>query len=149
MISIFTQGIVYKTNNKKILKKWLIKIAEQNNKSVGILNIIFCSNSNIKKLNKKFLKHDYYTDVITFDYSDIYKKKKIFGDIFISIHTVRKNAKIYNVSFHNELLRIMSHGILHLIGYKDDTEINSIEMKNNEDISIKLYNELLINADEK
>ena len=142
MISIFIEDVVFKLHNKRIHKKWLHEIAEKNKKKVGKLNIIFCSDQYIQSLNKKFLKHDYCTDVISFDYPNLYSKGKIVGDIFISIDTVNINAQLYNVTFHDELLRVIAHGLLHLLAYKDCTKKQGIIMRKEEENAIILYKKL-------
>ncbi len=114
---------------------WIRKVAQKYGKIVGDINYIFCDDIKILEINKKFLKHDYYTDVITFDYS---VNDTISGDIFISLETVEANAKDYSVSFENELRRVMIHGILHLCGQNDQTPEEKQEMRHKEDIALRL-----------
>ncbi len=114
---------------------WIRKVAQKYGKIVGDINYIFCDDIKILEINKKFLKHDYYTDVITFDYS---VNDTISGDIFISLETVESNAKDYSVSFENELRRVMIHGILHLCGQNDQTPEEKQEMRHKEDIALRL-----------
>ncbi len=98
------------------LKNWINKTIVEEGKTSGDLSFIFCSDEYLLTINKQYLEHDYYTDIITFDYveDDI-----ISGDIFISIERVSENAEKYKVTFKNELSRIIIHGVLHLLGYKD------------------------------
>ena len=110
-------------------------MAAKHGKIVGEIAYIFCSDEYIIDVNRKFLNHDYYTDVITFDYSE---GKKIAGDIFISLDTVRTNAEAFNQDYYNELERIIIHGILHLCGFKDKEPNDKEEMTREEDEAIKL-----------
>ncbi len=103
---------------------------------VGDINYIFCSDNYILETNRNFLSHDYTTDIITFDYS---KRRSLSGDILISIPTVSFNAERFGVTFFNELLRVMIHGVLHLLGYKDSTDQEKEEMRRAEDISLLFY----------
>ncbi len=99
------------------------------NKKDGELSFIFCSDEYLLKMNNDYLKHNFYTDVITFDYTE---GDIISGDIFISIDRVKENAEKYNVSFENELQRVMIHGVLHLVGYNDKTEEEQKQMREKE-----------------
>ena len=96
--------------------EWIEKIIQSEKKEAGDISFIFCSDHYLLGINKEFLNHDYFTDVITFDYVE---GDKISGDIFISIDRVKENAETFNVTYKNELNRVMIHGILHLLGYKD------------------------------
>ena len=102
---------------------------------------IFCDDNYLLIINKQYLHHDTLTDVITFDYSE---EQKVSGDIFISVDRVAVNALKYGVSFQEELLRVMAHGILHLCGYKDKTEKEKLYMRKKEDRAIKKYHELIL-----
>ena len=99
------------------------------NKKEGELSFVFCSDEYLLKMNIDYLKHDFYTDVITFDYSE---GDIISGDVFISIERIKENSEKYNVSFENELQRVMIHGVLHLVGYKDKTEEELKQMREKE-----------------
>ena len=116
------------------IRRWFEQIAESEKQNLGELNFIFCSDDYLLKINQEYLKHDYYTDIITFDYSD----ELISGDIFISLDRVRDNAKQLNESEDRELHRVMAHGVLHLIGYKDKTEAESREMRQKEEAALSL-----------
>jgi rRNA maturation RNase YbeY len=142
MISFFEEDIVFTTYNKVRYKQWINKLAQKFNISFGTLNIIFCSDPYLLQINQKFLLHNEYTDVITFGYS-IDNKKKISGDIFISIDTVKSNAVFYKAaSFEQELIRVIAHGLLHLIGFNDHSDIETITMKKEEDIAILMYEQM-------
>ena len=99
------------------------------NKKEGELSFVFCSDEYLLKMNIDYLNHNFYTDVITFDYTE---GDVISGDVFISIERIKDNAKIFKTSFENELQRVMIHGVLHLIGYKDKTEDEKKEMRQKE-----------------
>ena len=94
-------------------------VAESEIRRIGDVNIIFCSDNYILDVNLKYLQHDYFTDIITFDYCE---NNVLSGDLFISVDSVRENSVFYNTEFEDELNRVMVHGILHLIGYDDHTE---------------------------
>ncbi|MEE1021215.1 MAG: rRNA maturation RNase YbeY [Bacteroidales bacterium] len=116
--------------NRTILKQWIKLVIENNNKKVGEIAYIFCSDEQLLEINKEFLNHDYYTDIITFDYSEI---DVVSGDMFISIDRIKDNAKILGVAYQEELHRVIIHGILHLLGNKDKTETESENMRKLED----------------
>ena len=110
--------------------EWIEKIIQSEKKEAGDISFIFCSDHYLLGINKEFLNHDYFTDVITFDYVE---GDKISGDIFISIDRVKENAETFNVTFKNELNRVMIHGILHLLGYKDKSVQEKQLMTHKED----------------
>ena len=101
---------------KREVTKWIKDVAASYDKKVGDVSYIFCSDEKILEINKAYLQHDYYTDIITFDYTD---ENVISGDIFISLDTVESNAKEFNTDYLEELHRIIIHGILHLCGIND------------------------------
>ena len=102
---------------------------------LGDISIIFCSDPYILDINQRYLQHDYFTDIITFDYCE---GKVLSGDLFISIDTVRENAAEYGASFEEELNRVMVHGLLHLIGYDDHTPEEQKEMRSKEDYYLSI-----------
>ena len=108
---------------------WLKKIIEREKKQLGDIVFVFCSDSYLLKKNIQFLKHNTLTDVISFDYST---GTQISGDIIISIDRVKENSKIFDVPFSNELDRVMTHGLLHLLGYKDKTKKEGVLMRSKE-----------------
>lgn len=125
-------------DTKKIFR-WINKVVAQYQKKTGAVTYIFCSDNRILEINNQYLGHDYYTDIITFDYSE---NNKISGDIFISIDTVRSNAEKYRTNFDDELNRVIIHGILHLCGQKDKTESEAQEMRSKENNALSLLESL-------
>lgn len=101
---------------RKVVREWLKKVTEGYERKVGNLNYIFCDDERILEVNKEFLGHDYYTDIITFDYSDL---KTVHGDMYISLDTVFSNSGKFNTSYIEELMRVIVHGLLHLCGIND------------------------------
>lgn len=112
--------------NRTILKNWIKYTIEKNNKQIGEISYIFCSDEQLIEINKEFLNHDYYTDIITFDYSE---SDIISGDLFISIDRIKDNAKTLGLSYQEELHRVIIHGILHLLGFKDKTDEENQNMR--------------------
>ncbi len=115
---------------------WIENIIINESAQLGQITYFFCSDQYIIDVNKAYLNHDYYTDIITFDYS---VNKVISGDLVISVDTVASNAIKFNKSYHNELLRVVIHGILHLLGYKDKSEEDIAIMRQKEDEALKLF----------
>ena len=101
------------------INEWIKQTIENENKETAEINVIFCSDKYLLKMNKKHLKHDYFTDIITFDYC---QGNLVSGDLFVSVDRVEENANKYDTDFTNELSRVIIHGVLHLIGYNDKTE---------------------------
>lgn len=137
MVHFTTQDIEMPTLDQSSIRRWIKTIAAHYGFAVGTIHYIFCSDQRELEINREFLGHDYYTDVITFDYST---PTTINGDIFISLETIQSNAEMIGVSFNNELMRIIIHGILHLTGQMDKTPETKAEMtaKENHALSILL-----------
>lgn len=114
---------------------WIIRVAASHGKRTGDLNYIFCSDARILEVNNQYLQHDYFTDIITFDYSE---EKKISGDIYIGIETVASNAELLGVTYESELNRVIIHGVLHLCGFKDKTPETEKIMHQKEDEALKI-----------
>ena len=135
MISYFLEDTNFKFNTRRRTSRWLKSVAEIENRSMGEINIIFCSDPYILDLNIKSLNHHFFTDIITFDYceGDI-----LSGDLYISVDTVRANAEFYNNDFDNELYRVIVHGLLHLIGYDDHSDEEIAVMRSKEDFCLNL-----------
>ncbi|MER3375785.1 MAG: rRNA maturation RNase YbeY [Allomuricauda sp.] len=115
---------------------WISRILKSEGFQIGQLDYVFCSDEFLLTLNKEYLNHDTFTDIITFDYSS---GKTISGDIFISSERVIENAETYGVPFENELLRVMGHGVLHLMGYGDKTDSEKQLMRIKEEEKIKMF----------
>jgi rRNA maturation RNase YbeY len=122
--------------DKRNIKSWIISVIEKENLKLGNINIILLGDEELRKINIEFLSHDYYTDIITFDYSE---GLTLSGDIYISMERVKDNAERFNVTGDNELLRVIIHGILHLIGYKDSSESEKKKMRFMEDNCLRDY----------
>lgn len=131
----FNYEIDFKLKNESHLKSWLENCIEVRGFKLGEINYIFCDDDDLLKLNVEFLKHDTLTDIISFDYS---LGKLINGDIYISVERVMENALEFTQSIENEINRVMIHGILHYMGYKDKSEKEREEMREQEDICLSL-----------
>lgn len=163
MISFNNEDIQFNLKNKTKLKSWVVKTIEGKRKKAGDISFVFCSDAFLLEMNKEYLNHDTYTDIITFDYSssddkpfdsaqgDASKGAKpkttktsapISGDIFISIDRVQENADKFSKTFEDELHRVIIHGVLHLLGYKDKTKIAKAEMTKQEDLCLKALKKL-------
>ncbi len=116
MISYQTEDIEMPIINKTVINSWIKEVAASYGKRVGEIAYIFCSDEKIIEVNREYLKHDYYTDIITFDYC---RGKVISGDLFISLDTIRTNAEMLSQAYERELNRVIIHGILHLCGIND------------------------------
>jgi probable rRNA maturation factor len=137
MISFHTEDLKFNLKNKTILKHWIVAVIEKKKRKAGEINFIFCSDDHLLGINKQYLNHDTYTDIITFDYSKEDPKQPVAGDIFISVDRVKENAGKFSKSFENELHRVIIHGVLHLLGYKDKTKIAKEEMTKEENKALK------------
>lgn len=147
MIRFFSQDTAFVLKGKREKASWLKKVAESRGFKIGDLNYIFCSDEYLLSVNKEFLGHDYYTDIITFDNSDDYYfetgKEAVSGDIYISVDTVRVNGETYGEGFDRELDRVIVHGLLHLTGCDDTTSALEKEMHSAEDEALKMIGENL------
>ncbi|MBQ6253973.1 MAG: rRNA maturation RNase YbeY [Bacteroidales bacterium] len=137
MIRYFNEGVQFTLKDKLANNRWLKLVAGSEVRSIGDINIIFCSDNYILDVNLRYLGHDYFTDIITFDYCE---GKKLSGDLFISVDSVRENAIEYGVEFEEEIHRVMVHGLLHLIGYDDHTPEDERLIHDKEDYYLKLRN---------
>ena len=178
MINFNNEDIVFNLKNKTKLKRWVVSTIEKNpprtagsiragKQKAGDISFVFCSDAFLLEMNKEYLNHDTYTDIITFDYSGEAAKNNRFspfdsalgdklevtprgtkpkstktiapisGDIFISIDRVKENADKFSKTFEDELHRVMIHGVLHLLGYKDKTKIAKAEIRKQEDLCLK------------
>lgn len=133
-LEFFNQDCELKLQNKDKLALWIEQTIVEEGKEADAISVIFCSDEYLLDVNVKFLNHDYYTDIITFDYSeDMPVENVVSGDLFISIDTVARNAFLYKVRFKQELQRVIIHGILHLLGYKDKSSSEATLMRSKED----------------
>ncbi len=135
MIS-FNYETEFELTNEEQISDWLSKVIISENKKEGDINYIFCDDEYLVEINQQYLDHDTLTDIISFDYS---VGNELHGDIFISVERVRGNAEEFNVSFEEELQRVLVHGVLHYCGYKDKSEADELIMRNKEDEKIKLF----------
>jgi len=136
-------AIVYETADASFPKlkrrettRWIKQVIANYNKKQGDITYVFCSDAEILRINQSYLKHDYYTDIITFDYSE---GDKISGDLFISLETVKTNSEKFKTGFDEELRRVMIHGILHLCGYEDKTPEMKRIMREKEDDALRFF----------
>lgn len=143
LLTFQAEGIKFTLKEKLRHKAWLIKVAEKEKFSVLELNYIFCSDDYLHQVNLDYLNHDTYTDIITFDNSEDKKSKQIEGDIFISIDRVKENALKFSASLEEELHRVMAHGLLHLMGYKDKTAKDSAVMRGKEAECMALFGQII------
>lgn len=132
---LFHSKTEFKISTKRTLKSWIKLVAKKEGAVVKDLNFIFCNDEFLLKKNKAYLQHNSLTDIITFDYSD---KNNISGDIFISIDRVKANTLSFSESFENELQRVIIHGVLHLLGYKDKSKKEKKIMREKEDFYLSL-----------
>lgn len=136
MVLFHCDDIAMPTLDERKVSKWIKAVAADYGFSVGNIHYIFCSDERELAVNREFLGHDYYTDVITFDYST---ESVLNGDIFISLETVQSNAEMVGVSFEQELLRIIIHGVLHLTGQGDKTPETKVQMTEKEEKALQMY----------
>jgi rRNA maturation RNase YbeY len=133
-ILYFNEEVSFLLKNKRKINKWIYSSIQSEDEKPGAINYIFCSDNYLLKLNQKYLNHNNYTDIITFENDDRF----ISGDIFISVDRVTENARELDLQFEEELHRVMIHGVLHLIGYKDKSEEEKRLMTKKEDYYLSL-----------
>ncbi len=132
---VFNYETPFELPNEIQTQEWIQKVVADNGFEIGEINYVFCDDNYLHKLNVEFLNHDTLTDIISFDNT---LGKLISGDIFISIERVEENAKDFKVSFENELHRVMIHGVLHYMGFKDKSDDDKIKMRNTENAALSL-----------
>ena len=135
MIRYYSEDISFTLKGRALNNRWLRMVAASEIRKLGDINIIFCSDNYILDVNMKYLQHDYFTDIITFDYCE---KDVLSGDLFISVDSVRENALFYGTEFEDELNRVMVHGLLHLVGYDDHTDDEVKTMRSKENYYLEL-----------
>ena len=136
-ITFQAENINFPKIKKRATTKWIKSVANKYDKQIGDICYLFCSDEKILEINRQFLNHDFYTDIIAFDYSE---GNKISGDIFISLETVLSNSQKYQTSFDEELHRVMIHGILHLCGLNDKSDDEIKEMRKAEEDALRMLN---------
>ena len=134
-----TDGVAMPRFDQPKVEAWIKEVARRHDRILGDIAYIFCNDEKIIEVNRQFLQHDYYTDIITFDYS---RGKLISGDMFISLDTVATNAEMVKDAYDRELLRVVIHGILHLCGINDKGPGEREIMEQHEDEALELYNEM-------
>ncbi|MBP5764070.1 MAG: rRNA maturation RNase YbeY [Bacteroidales bacterium] len=134
-ISFYTEGVEMPSVQKTEIRNWIKQVAALHGKRVGEISYIFCNDEKILEVNRQYLKHDYYTDIITFDYTE---GDKLSGDLFISLDTVRTNAEQFGQPYNTELHRVIIHGVLHLCGIDDKGPGEREIMEHNENEALSL-----------
>ena len=138
MISFLTENIKMPRLDRKAVRAWIVAVAATyDGRKVGNLNYIFCNDDRILEVNKEFLGHDYYTDIITFDYSE---PGQVSGDMFISLETVETNSFKFHTSYDKELMRVIIHGVLHLCGINDKGPGERAVMEAAEERALDMWN---------
>lgn len=135
MISYYFQDTDFKFRDRRKTNEWLKLAAESEIRRIGNISIIFCSDNYVLDINQKYLQHDYFTDIITFDYCE---GDRLSGDLFISVDSVRENSVEFGTEFKDELNRVIIHGLLHLVGYDDHTENDIKLMRSKENYYLSL-----------
>ena len=138
MVRYYNDSTTYRLREKRKVAAWLKMVAEQEGYTLGDVTYIFCSSEVHRKMNIDYIGHDYFTDIITFDYSEL-DEGVVSGDIFIDVETVADNARIYGVTARQEMLRVVVHGVLHLCGQKDKDPEDEKEMHRKEDKYLAMY----------
>ena len=139
MVRYYNVDTSFRYTEKTLCRKWLNTVAEAEVRRIGELSVIFCSDNHILDVNMKYLGHDYFTDIITFDYC---RGEVLSGDLFISVDSVRENASFYGTAFRDELSRVIVHGLLHLIGYDDHSDNDISVMRSKENYYLDILNTL-------
>lgn len=132
-VKYFNEDCNYRLKGKRLIAAWVRQTVESEGFSCGDINYIFCSPERHIEINRQYLNHDYHTDVITFDYSDLTDERVVSGDVFIDPETVALNAAEYGATPRGEMLRVLIHGVLHLCGYKDKAPAEERQMRAKED----------------
>ena len=137
MLNFFSEDVDFDLLRPLKTKKWIKNASISEGYTISDLNYIFCSDEYLLEINKQYLDHDYFTDIITFDNSE--EEKVIEGDIYISVDRVRDNAATFNADFETEMRRVLIHGLLHLMGYQDSDEQLKTDMRAKEDQHLSLF----------
>lgn len=142
MVRYYNDSCSYRLPERRQTSKWLKRVAAEEGYTLEQVSYIFCSSEVHRKMNIDFIGHDYFTDVITFDYSDLKGEKSVSGDIFIDVDTVKDNARIYGCTPLQEMRRVVVHGLLHLCGQKDKTPRAEKQMHRKEDKYLAIFNDI-------
>lgn len=132
----FNYEFHFQLSEERVYSRWAEACCKEEGYDLGEVHFIFCDDAYLLRMNQDYLAHDYLTDIITFDYVE---GKMLSGDIFISIERVRENAELYRATFDEELRRVMAHGLLHLMGYKDKSKKDEELMRSKEDEKLKMF----------
>jgi rRNA maturation RNase YbeY len=132
-----SENIKFDLRGKLKVKKWITDLIKAQNKKVGDISYLFCDDAYLIEVNRTYLDHDTYTDIITFDYVE---DDTISGDILISVERVKENAQLFNTTFDQELHRVIIHGVLHLLGQGDKTKAEAAQMRKKEEAALALWN---------
>ena len=135
MIS-FNYETEFELADEEVFSNWISQVILSESKKEGDINYIFCDDEYILEINKQYLNHDYFTDIISFDYS---VGNELYGDIFVSVERVRENSIDFNTAFDEELKRVIIHGVLHYCGYKDKSEEDELIMREKENEKIQMF----------
>ena len=135
-VFLYKEGVNLRLPNVRMLEKWIRHVVKVEGRQLDTLTFIYCSDDYLRNINLKYLKINNITDVIAFGYDE---STLISGDVFISVDRVRENASYYGASFHHELKRVMVHGLLHLLGYRDKEKADKVQMTEREDLYLSLH----------
>ncbi len=135
----YNDACSYRLPQKRLTARWLAEVARSEGYELGEVAYIFCSARRLLEMNRQFLGHDYFTDVITFDYSDRRGARTVSGDVFIDVETVADNARQYGAARLQEMRRVVVHGVLHLCGQRDKTPRTNAQMHRKEDKYLKFW----------
>ena len=135
-----TENIDFELKDESKVKRWITAVVGGQEKRVGNISYLFCDDAYLLNINRTYLDHDTFTDIITFDYVE---GSVVSGDILISVERVRENAALFSSSFERELLRVIIHGVLHLLGQADKSDEDAAEMRRKEDVALDLWNTIV------
>ena len=135
-----TENIDFELKDESKVKRWITAVIGGQEKRVGNISYLFCDDAYLLNINRTYLDHDTFTDIITFDYVE---GSVVSGDILISVERVRENALLFSSSFERELLRVIIHGVLHLLGQADKSDEDAAEMRRKEDVALDLWNTIV------
>lgn len=138
-LQLLAQGVAMPPLDEALLRRWITAVADDHDREAAELTYIFCDDATILDVNRRFLQHDYYTDIITFDYT---RGRRLRGDIYLSLDTVASNAEMLGVDYNRELHRVIIHGVLHLCGIDDKAPGQRQIMESHEDKSLEILSQL-------